>query len=277
MESLVKIRNTFVYHNYYARLKEIAVTLFEWHNLPKTCNARFLENCLFHYGKAVFVEDPEMSFLNLKVTPASTLNVYNEALAYNAFSMGYSKLYDADECVIIRNNLLEKSTDSTIILLAERLSMIQLAIDVNINAQRTPVLIRCEEKTLKSLRTIYEKYTGNMPVIFSPKSFDPSVFAVLKTDAPFVADKLREEKTAVWNEALEFLGLNTNPSDKKKERLIVNEVDANNEQIEIQSYVMLSARQKACDEINEKFGLNVSVTRRIFNEKPAVKEGENVG
>lgn len=273
----IKIRNHHIFHDYYSRLKEIALTLFEWCNLPETCNARFLEDCLFHYGKAVFVEDADMAFLNLKVTPASTLNVYNEPLSFTAFSTGYHKIYDADDCVIIRNNLLEKSTDSTILIFAERLAMIQLAMDVNINAQKTPVLIRCEEKTLTSLKQIYSQYQGNMPVIFSPKSFDPSVFAVLKTDAPFVADKLREEKTAVWNEALEFLGLNTNPSDKKKERLIVNEVDANNEQIDIQSFAMLTARETACKQINEMFGLNVSVKKRIDTNKPEVKEGVNVG
>ena len=273
MSKKFNIRQSLVFHDYYARLKVIAMSMFKWEGLPPTCNARFLEDCLFHYGSAIFVCDEEMSYLNLKGTPASTLNVYNEPLAYTAYSTGYTKIYNADECVFIRNNYLEKSTDSTIILFAERLAKIQLSIEVNINAQKTPVLIRCDEKTRMSLEAIYNQYEGDRPVIFGMKSLQEKPLETLKTDAPFVADKLREEKRAVWNEALEFLGLNTNPSDKKKERLVVNEVDANNEQIDIQASTMLASRQEACKAINEMFGLNVSVELRVDDLKtPDVEE-----
>lgn len=269
------IRSEMVFHDYYARLKSIALSVFKWEGLPTTCNERFLEDCLFHYGSAIFVNDPEMSFLNLKVTPASTLNVYNEPLAYTAFSTGYNKIFNADECVYIRNNNLDKSTDSTILLFAERLAILEMALQVNINAQKTPVLIRCDEKTRTSLEAIYNQYEGDRPVIFGTKSLQEKPLETLKTDAPFVADKLREEKRAVWNEALEFLGLNTNPSDKKKERLIVNEVDANNEQIDIQCDTMLLTRQDACERINKMFGLNVTVSKRLDNVSQ-LKEGEEI-
>lgn len=270
------IRNTIMFHDYYARLKSIALSVFEWEGLPETCNARFLEECLFDYGQAVFVDDPEMSFLNLKVIPSDVLNVYNEPRSYTAFSTGYSRQYDADECVFIRNNYLTKSTDSTLLIFAEKLAEIDVATTVNIKAQKTPVLVRCDEKTRMSLETVYNQFDGNRPVVWGSKSLQEKPLEVLKTDAPFVADKLREEKRAVWNEALEFLGLNTNPSDKKKERLIVTEVNANNEQINIQSETMLLTRQQACDEINKKFGLNVSVKRRVHeevNQKEVVENG----
>lgn len=263
MKKNFNIRKTHVFHDYYARLKTIALSIFEWHGLPETCNARFLEDCLFHYGRAIFVDDDEMRYLNLKAIPNGELNVYNEPLAYEAFSTGYSKTYKADECVYIRNNFLEKSTDSTIILFAERLAKIELSIEVNINAQKTPILIRCDEKTRTSLIAIYNQYDGDIPVIFGTKSLQEKPLETLQTGAPFVADKLREEKRAVWNECLEFLGLNTNPSDKKKERLIVNEVNANNEQIDIQASTMFASRVEACEKINKMFGLNVSVEMRV--------------
>lgn len=266
------IRNTIMFHDYYSRLKMIALSVFEWEGLPETCNARFLEDCLFHYGSAIFVKDPAMSYLNLKATPSDILNPYNEPLSYLAFSTGYSREYSTDDCVYIRNNYLEKSTDSTIIIFAEKLADIDVAIQVNIRAQKTPVLVRCDEKTRLSLEAVYNQYDGNKPVIFGAKSLQEKPLEVLKTDAPFVADRLREEKRAIWNEALEFLGLNTNPSDKKKERLLVNEVDSNNEQIDIQAESMLLTRQAACEAINKKYGLNVSVKRRVHEEYP-VEEG----
>lgn len=276
MAKKFNIRKTWVFHDYYSRLKNIALSIFKWENLPETCNEKFLEECLFDYGSAVFVNDPEMSFLNLKANIAGNLNVYNEALAYQAFSTGYSRIFPADECVYIKNNYLGKSTDSTILLYAERLARLDLTIDVNVNAQKTPILIKCDDKTKLSLEMIYNQYEGDKPAIFGAKSLQDKPLEVLTTGAPFIADKLREEKRAVWNEALEFMGINTNPADKKKERLIVDEVDSNNEQIDIQTITMLLCRQNACDEINAKFGLNLSVSMRVDELKdsePVIAEG----
>ena len=268
MNKFNEVRNTLIFHDYYSRLKNIALSVFEWKNLPETCNARFLEKVLFEYGQAVFVEDSEMSFLTVKVTPSDRLNVYNEPIGYTAFSTGYNKMYSADDCVIIRNNPLNKSTDSTIMLFAEKLATIDLSITVNIKAQKTPILIRCDEKTRRTLLEVYRQYDGNNPVIMGLKGLQDNPLDAIVTGAPFVADKLREEKCAVWNEALEFLGLNTNPSDKKRERLIESEVDANNEQIDIQVETMLAARKEACEQINEKYGLNISVEKRVKEERP---------
>lgn len=263
----MNIRSTFVFHQEYTRLKNIAMSVFEWDGLPETCNARFLEKCLYENGRAVFVDDPVMGFLNLRVNPTDTMNVYEEPTGYWAYSVNYdSKHFDRDKCVYIRNNYAEHSTDEMMLMFAERLAKIQIAIDININAQKTPLLIRTDDKTKLSMNTVYNQYDGDKPVIVVDKSMSDKPIEVLRTDAPFIADKLREEKRAVWNEALEFLGLNTNPSDKKKERLITSEVSANDEQIDIQCETMLLCRQEACDKINELFGLNVTVKKRIEQE-----------
>lgn len=260
----LNIKQTMCYHDYYSRLKSIALSIFKWEGLPESCNARFLEVTLFNYGHAIFIDDPDTGFLNLKCTPASTLNPYNEPTAYTAYSTGYdAKIFNADDCVYIRNNYLSKSTDSTIMLFAERLASLEMTIQTNIHAQKTPILIRCDDKTKRSLEEIYNQYSADRPKIVVHKSLNDKPFEVVKTDAPFVANLLRDEKRAVWNDALEFLGINTNPSDKKKERLIVSEVDSNNEQIDIQCLTMFLCRQEACERINDKYGLNVKVSMRV--------------
>lgn len=260
------IRQLQVFHDYYHRLKGLALSVFEWEGLPETCNARFLEECLYLYGKALFLNDDEYGFINVKATPSSTLNIYNEPTEYHAYSVDYDKNIAAEDCVYIRNNYLEKSTDTSIILFAERLAKIQLAIETNVNAQKTPLFIRCEEKQRATIEALYNKYDGDIPLIIGSKALSEKPIECIITGAPFVADKLREEKTGVWNEALEFLGINTNPSDKKKERLIVNEVNSNNEQIDLQCQMMLTARQEAAEKINKLYGLNVSVKKRIEGE-----------
>lgn len=274
MSKRYNLRRTAIFHDYYSRLKTIALSAFEWQGLPDSCNAKFLENSLFNYGRAVFVEDPDLSYLTLNVNQSDILNVYNEPIGYEVFGTGYSKYYKAKECVYIRNNLLEKSTDSTILIYAERLARIETTFDTNINAQKTPILIKCDGKTKNTLEAIYNQFEGDKPAIYAHKALQDKPLEILKTDAPFIADKLREEKRAVWNEALEYLGFNTNPSDKKRERLIISEVESNNQQIKIQAETMLLCRQQACEEINKKYGLSASVKRRVQEKEEGVINGE---
>ena len=83
-----------------------------------------------------------------------------------------------------------------------------------------------------------------------------------QTLVPFVADKLQEHKNNLVCELLTILGLNNNDSNNmKKERLIVDEVNANNQEIEMYLDTDFKNRQKACEEINAKFGLNITVDK----------------
>lgn len=275
-----KDMNTLTINDYYDRLKLIALSLFEWEGLPDSCNARFLEESLYTYGRALFIEDKTLGFLNMRCTPSGKLNNYDEPVSYRAYSTVYNEDFMRDDCVLIRNNYLERPTDITIMLFANRLTEAERTIDNNIKAQKTPFLLRCDDKDRLSLKKLYEQYDGHEPVIYGGKSIDPESVKVLKTDAPFVADKIQEYKRQIWNEALTFLGINNANSDKR-ERLITDEVNANNEVISINAQSMLLTRQWACEQINKKYNLNVSVRMRTYDEMfpddgtEAKKEGED--
>lgn len=252
--------NEETYEVYYKRLQLLAMTMFEWDGLPDSVSERFMELALFNMGKALFFYDDAYGFLCLKVAPGDMLNVYEEPTKYQAYSVNYSKIYDADDCVLIRNNYISMPTDIVIRQYAYRLYEAERTMDVNIKAQKTPVLITGPDNLKLSLKNIWMKVTGNEPVIFTSKGFDPAMIKTLNVTAPFVTDKVNDYKQSIWNEALAFLGIG-NIRDKQ-ERLIVSEVTATNEQSSMNAYTMLKTRQQACDLINRKYGLNVSVRLR---------------
>lgn len=258
--------NMAVFSDYYKRLRLLALSLFEWENLPESMNERFLEQCLYWYGKAAIVNDENLGIINTKCTPSESLNIYGDATEYHCYSTGYDANFPLDDMVYVRNNLEALPTDATIQLFAQRLYEAERTIDVNIKAQKTPVIILCDEKQRLTMKNVYMKFDGNEPIIYGKKGLDIDDIKVLRTDAPFVADKLEEYKRNVWSEALSFLGIN-NVMTEKKERLVTGEVDANNQMIDLSAQTMLLTRELAAEKFNRLWpGRNISVRQRSYQE-----------
>ena len=255
--------NDLTFTDYYYRLMLIARSVFKWNNLPNNIDEKWIEKFLYCHGSCIFFKDEEKGFMVAKSTPAGTLNYYDEPTLLKPYGTGYTgePLENDSECVIIRNNDIMMPTAPSIELYALRLADISRTIDVNVNAQKTPVIILCSDKQKLSLKHAYNQIDGNKPVIFGDKNLDIENIKSLKTDAPIVFDKLQIQKHSIWNECMTMLGIN-NANMDKRERLVDDEVQANNEQINICCEVMLKSRQQACKRINEIFGLNISVEKR---------------
>lgn len=248
--------------DYIDRLKMLSVSLFTWKGLDDiagTGASRFLELSLYEDGKGVFVKDDELGYMALKVSPSDKLNVYMLPVKVMCWSIGYNKQYAFDDVVYIMNNELQKPTREFMELFAYRLYETERTIDINLQAQKTPILIEGDTKTILTLKNVYMQYSGNTPFIFGNKQFDISnKLNVLKTDAPYIIDKLDVHKHQIFNDALTVLGID-NANTDKKERLITNEVESNEELIKYYLNCYYKTRKKACDDINKKFGLNISI------------------
>ena len=254
--------NDNTYIDYLDRLKLIAISLFEWKGLDEIAGygaSRFMELALYENGRACFYKDNEIGFKVFRANPNDKFNVYMLPDKIMAWSLGYSKTINFDECVFVMNNLLMKPTFETLQLMAYRLYETERTIDINLIAQKTPVLIEGDTKTILTLKNVYMQYSGNTPFIFGNKQFDISnKLNVLKTDAPYLIDKLELHKHEIWNECMTYLGIN-NANTDKKERLITDEVDSNNDLINYYLNCFYKTRKEACDLINKKYSLNISV------------------
>lgn len=158
-------------------------------------------------------------------------------------------------CVLIMNNIDMIPTFDSIQLFANRLYECQRTWDVNIKAQKTPVMVIVDERQRALMENLYSQYDGNRPYIFGDKQqLDENILRTLNTEAPFIADKITQEKNNIWNEALTFLGIN-NIIEEKKERLTEDESQTNNELINLNLQSFLAPRQEACKNFNDLFNL----------------------
>jgi hypothetical protein len=248
---------------YFNRLLELSISMWKYDGLPDTIDTRFLELALFGDGKAVLFEDEVMGALGLRCMAGSYVDVYGIPTYRKAYAdNGYQKELSPEDSVIIWNNMLHTNTVLNVEYYARRLYNLDRAIDVNANAQKTPVLIQCQDTQRLTMKNLYKAYEGNEPFIFADKSLDPNSLRVLKTDAPYVADKLYTLRTDIWNEALTYLGI-SNISVSKKERLITDEVARGMGGTVACRNARLHMRERALEEANKMFGWNATV---VYNE-----------
>ena len=255
-------QNTNSFLNWYYRLKNLALSVYEWKNLPPSMDERFLELTLFEKGYAVIFEDDVMGLLGLTCTIGGKLNVYNIPTDRVAFSTsGYQKHLTDRDSVLVYNNYSHLPTDWITRQYAMRISQVERAMDVNVNAQKTPLMILCDEQQKLTMENFYLQYDGNVPFIFANKDFPMDSVTVLKTDAPYVAGSLQVLKNFYINEYLTFIGIE-NANMDKKERLVADEVKGNDGQIEAERFVMLNSRRDAAKKVNRMFGTDISVDFR---------------
>lgn len=270
--------NNATYLQYYNRLVELSVCMFEYENAPETFDPRFFELALFTDGKAIMFKDEVLGFLGLRCALGGQFDVYNVPMIRNAFaSNGYHKQLGKDDSVVFWNNYLRTNSILNVRQYALRLYNLDRIIDVNANAQKTPILIACNENELLSMKNLYMKYDGNMPVIFGEKGINTNSFKVLNTGAPYVADRIQALKTELWNEALTFMGISNN-NYTKKERMVAYEAAVSSGGTMANRYSRLAMREKGCEEFNRMFGTNMSVKYREdmnveMEEKSDEKEG----
>lgn len=254
--------NNRTYIHYYNRLTELAISMFEWKNLPDSIDPRFLELVLFSDGMAVFFKDEVLGYLALQTMIGGNLDVYRIPKIRRAYATnGYNRSLDEKDSVIIFNNMLHTNCLTDVELFARRLYECDRTIDVNIKAQKTPIMIACDENQRLTMKNLYQQYDGNEPFIFGGKDMDIKKIQAIVTGAPYVADKVMQTKFQIWNEAMTYLGI-SNVNMHKKERLLNDEVTRNMGSTVASRYTRLEMRKQACKKINEMFGLNIDVDYR---------------
>lgn len=266
--------------DYLGRITKIATSRYVWKNLPNSMDGEFLEIILFMYGQAAFVYDENKGgHINTKCTTGGQLNIYGLPTKLCCYSYGYNTIkrvyngeitFDStsndleklglsntyeDTCIHVLDNRLAIPTMHSIERFARRLAEADITADINIKAQKTPIILTGSQNQVLTLKNLYNQYAGNSPIIIGDNdTIDLKTIQAVKTDAPFVANDIINYKKEIWNELLTFLGINNIVTDKR-ERQIKDEVNSNNELINLNLKNGLIMREKACELFNKKFGL----------------------
>lgn len=254
-------------------LTQLALSCFEWEGVPAGIDTRAIEYILLHWGiGAIFTEDGGHMFA--QAGASNMLNMYynpNRVIltAPNGniwFRNAQTWVDDQGElrapnCTLVFDNLERTPLDPFIEWYAMRLARYDRIADINIDAQKTPWMISGGEESKRTRKAWAERLRSNDQYIEINSNAGGGLGElpkVLETTAPFVADKIIETKQKILNEALTMLGID-NTNNEKRERQIVDEVLANNEQIGLMRRSRLECRKQFCERANALFNLDMSV------------------
>lgn len=276
------------YQYWMYRLRCVAMSAFEWTGLDELgIDSRFVEYCMLNWGMGGFFELREGtgSYAFAQATPMSRLNLYwnpnkiklmpaNGSIGWTRHAWYWAERLGTPGAIVHKPNaiVLWDNIDRTPIYpllesFARRLENIDRKIDININAQATPYIMDIDERQRQDAINLYQQITGNEPMIIANKNraelLQPSV---LNLEATFVADKMDDELTKIWYRALTMLGVD-NTNTEKRERMIDAEATANNEDIMLMRRSRLATRRRFCEQVNERFGLDISVKYGVPHER----------
>lgn len=259
--NLTDLLNDLTFRVIFDKHKLVAMNAFKWDGLPDGILERHVERALFDRGKCIFFRVPDAGYMALECTNGGPVNVYGEPLFYNAYGFNFTQRVNAEDCVIIENNMLRLPTRDFVLFYTNKIAEAERTMDVNVKANKTPIVMLCDDKDVLSAKRVFQQVDGNVPAIFADKALNIDGISALDLKAKFLGNDLMDYKHSVEAELLTFLGIN-NPAVDKKERLITDEANSNNQLIASFMELQLEARRRACDAINAMFGLNISVERR---------------
>ena len=148
---------------------------------------------------------------------------------------------------------------------AERIALATRTIDINIAQQKTPRFWKTKTDQEQTVKNAVNNVDTMENTVITYDNIDLDDTQIVLEPAPYVADKIDLHKEKDWNEFLRLIGI-ANMNFQKKERNIKDEVLASQGGTVASRYSRFEPRQKAIDEINEKFG-----NKTLLNGNPVLE------
>lgn len=265
-----------VYMNYF---QNIACTMFDWHNMGNQFDARFAEAALFWNGWVTICWDDLLESFVCGNTIAGGaddgvgFNMYGDYTSsqINAVN-GYNRMLNKYNSVIVYNDFSRISNTATgatpfspkqyLEHIVSEMAYTQETKMVNLTSMGSPLIFTGTDEQRLSLFQMIEKFVYRKRfIMLNKEQFDKDDIKAVDTGVQCWLQNLDDSFERARNKGLTYLGVN-NAMTSKRERLIVDEVNANNAEISTMAMSKLISRNTALEKLNKIFGSKCYVTLR---------------
>lgn len=250
----------------YITFENIALNRYGWDGLPESIPERILEKYLYLYGKVGVFDDPDYGWLSLPLVPQGGMNVYFEYTRYNAFGNGYNKMINIDdESVLVRNNYTMTPLFPLIVYYTDLITNIDRTIETQLYTLKKPYIFTGDEKSLLTIKNAFKQIAVNEPfIVVSEKTRNKikESLELIELNTDYHVNDLflvKNQLVADLCSKLGFRGLTY----EKNERLLVDEINSNNELIYMSTISEFAERQRAAEKMSEVMGRKISVHYKV--------------
>ena len=262
--ALTQISNAKTTEMYKKQCTSLAENVFSFSNLLDSEKVKFLDMSFVNHellckGAIAWFMDEELGLLALPFMNVGALDLYGRPTKIQVIGKnGYTRMLDVGEYVIMYDNMSRIPLIFDVLQYSERLALIQRTIDINVKQQRTPRYWQVTTENKKSVMDALDGIDSMNDTVITYDGIDLGNINLTLAPAPYVTDKLSEEKDKTWNEFLRLIGI-CNTTYEKKERNIKDEVILSQAGTIASRYTRFNARQDAIDKINKMFDMNIEV------------------
>lgn len=255
-----QLSNFKTYLAYKMKMLTLAENVFQFKNMNPFIDMAYVNSELVTKGSIAFFKDEVMGLLALPYTSVGSLDIYGRPnrIAVIPKNGSYNRILNRNEFVIMYDNDSHIPIYPNIVQSAERLALIKRSIDVNIEQQRTPRVWKTSEENKKTMEDLVNQVDGNVNTVITYENIDLDDSNCVLAPAPYVADKLNQDKKEEWSEFLELIGI-TNVSVQKRERVIRDEIICSMGGTIASRYSRFTSRKNAIDKINKLFNESIEV------------------
>ena len=270
-----QISNYKTYLMYKRQMKTLAENVFKFNNLPEYIDVAYLNKTLLNDGAIAFFKDEVLGVIALPFCSYGKLDVYGRPDQIYVFGQnGYHEVLDKDKYVIMYDNNGKYPLVLDIAQMAERVALAVRTQDINIIHQRTPRIWKTSKDNERSVKDLINEIDTMVETVvtYDSKNVLTDLQSV-QAPAPYVTDKLDDHLKELFAEFYKLIGV-ANVQIQKKERYITDEMQASQGGTIASRWSRFEPRQRAVKEINEKFGLDISV--EYYDGEPNSKDKEGV-
>ena len=253
------IKTTEMYKRQFVSLAE---NVFNIKNLEKHApfmDYSYVNKELVYKGCIAFFMDEYLGLLALPYVNIGKLDLYGRPIDIQVIGRnGYTRKLKQGEYVLMWDNRSKQALIYDILQYAERVSLIQRTIDINISQQKTNRIWKTKTENKKTIEDLINGVSANDEAILTYDNLNIDETTGILAPAPFVADKLSEQKDKIWNEFLRLIGI-ANSSFQKKERNIRDEVFISQAGTIASRFTRFNSRVDAINKINNLWNLDLEV------------------
>lgn len=257
----IHCRNTALARYFSRYLFQQALSVYKW-TLPESWDRDFFLRVLYGWGFVIIIKTPRFGVIPQPATLGG-LNIYYQpryAMVTNPALEGWlhRQLVIGEDCSIIK---LQPDYGGILDLVghyADQMALASEAISVNLlNSKLSYVLFADNKATGETLKKLYDRIASGEPAVVTDTSLMDSGAELWRgfqqnVGQNYIVTDILDNIRSIEEEFLSAIGIN-NANTGKRERLVTDEVNANNQEIRCRAELWLEELQDCCEKTKKMF------------------------